>query len=189
MCIFLPLFLLSWETDLRKHWYTLCQRIFCLCSLLGVLWCHIWYLSLLMAFGLKSVFVWYEYHYPCFPVISVCMKYIFFYFNLWVSFTLKWVSAAAAAKSHQLCPTLCDPIDGSPPGSSIPGILQARTLEWVGISFSNAWKWKVKVKSLSHVWLFRTHGLQPSRLLHPWEFPGKSTGVGCHCQNPVGNIL
>ena len=55
--------------------------------------------------------------------------------------------------SIQSCPTLCDPIDGSPPGSAIPGILQARTLEWVAISFSNAWKWKVKVKSLSHVQL------------------------------------
>ena len=53
-----------------------------------------------------------------------------------------------AAKSLQSCPTLCDPIDGSPLGSSIPGILQARILEWVAISFSNAWKWKVKVKSL-----------------------------------------
>ena len=57
----------------------------------------------------------------------------------------------AAAKSLQSCPTLCDPIDGSPPGSPVPGILQARTLEWVAISFSNAWKWKVKVKSLSRV--------------------------------------
>ena len=57
----------------------------------------------------------------------------------------------AAAKSLQSCPTLCDPIDGSPPGSPVPGILQARTLEWVVISFSNAWKWKVKVKSLSRV--------------------------------------
>jgi len=65
-------------------------------------------------------------------------------------------AAAAAAKSLQSCPTLCDPIDGSPPGSPIPGILQARTLEWVAISFSNAWKWKVKVKSLSHVWLLAT---------------------------------
>ena len=56
---------------------------------------------------------------------------------------LKGVAAAAAsAKSLQLCPTLCDPIDGSPPGSAVPGILQARTLEWVAISFSNAWKWK-----------------------------------------------
>ena len=59
-------------------------------------------------------------------------------------------AAAAAAKSLQSCPTLCDPIDGSPPGSPVPGILKARTLEWVAISFSSAWKWKVKVKSLSH---------------------------------------
>ena len=57
--------------------------------------------------------------------------------------------AAAAAKSLQSCLTLCDPIDSSPPGSPVPGILQARTLEWVAISFSNAWKWKVKVKLLS----------------------------------------
>ena len=66
-----------------------------------------------------------------------------------------WV-ATAAAKSFQSCPTLCDPIDGSPPSSPVPGILQASTLEWVAISFSNAWKWKVKVKSLSHVRLFTT---------------------------------
>ena len=65
-------------------------------------------------------------------------------------------AAASAAKSLQSCPTLCDPTDGSPPGSSVPGILQARTLEWVAISFSNAWKWKVKVKLLSRVWLFAT---------------------------------
>ena len=61
-----------------------------------------------------------------------------------------------AAKSLQSCLTLCDPIDSSPPGSPVPGILQARTLEWVAISFSSAWKWKVKVKSLSRVWLFMT---------------------------------
>ena len=65
-------------------------------------------------------------------------------------------AAAAAAKSIQLCPTLCDPTDGSPPGSPIPGILQARTLEWVAISFSSAWKWKLKVKSLSRVRLLAT---------------------------------
>ena len=64
----------------------------------------------------------------------------------------KLVSVAATAKSLQSCPTLYDPIDGSPPGSPVPGILQARTLEWVAISFSNAWKWKVKVQSLSYVW-------------------------------------
>ena len=63
---------------------------------------------------------------------------------------------AAAAKSLQSCPTLCDPIDSSPPGSPIPGILQARTLEWVAISFSNAWKWKEKAKLFSRVQLFQT---------------------------------
>ena len=67
-----------------------------------------------------------------------------------------YTAAATAAKSRQSCLTLCDPINGSPPGSPIPGILQARTLEWVAISFSNAWKWKVKVKLLSRVQLLAT---------------------------------
>ena len=77
--------------------------------------------------------------------------------------TEKWIvldgalgNAAAAAKSLQSCPILCDPIEGSPPGSPVPGILQARTLEWVAISFSNAWKWKGKVKSLSRIRLLAT---------------------------------
>ena len=65
-------------------------------------------------------------------------------------------AAAAAAKSLQSCPTLCNSIEGSPPGSPLPGILQARTLEWVAISFSNAWKWKGKVKSHSRVRLLAT---------------------------------
>ena len=65
-------------------------------------------------------------------------------------------AATAAAKSLQSCPTLCDPREGSPPSSPVPGILQARTLEWVAISFSSAWKWKVKMKLLSRVWLFAT---------------------------------
>ena len=65
-------------------------------------------------------------------------------------------AAAAPAKLLQSCPTLCNPIDSSPPDSPVPGILQARTLEWVAISFSNAWKWKVKVKSFSRVWLLAT---------------------------------
>ena len=64
--------------------------------------------------------------------------------------------AVAVAKPLQSCPTLCDPVDGSPPGSPVPGILQGRTLEWVAISFSNARKWKVKVKSLSRVWPLAT---------------------------------
>ena len=75
--------------------------------------------------------------------------------------------------SHFSCVRLCNPI---------PGILQARTLEWVAISFCNAWKWKVKVKLLSWVWLLVTPWTgPPARLLCPWDFPGKSTGVGCHC--------
>ena len=81
-------------------------------------------------------------------------------FDTWhvVTYALNhlWIICAAAAKSLQSCPTLCNPIDGSPPGSPVPGILQARTLEWVAISFSSAWKWKVKVKSFSHVRLFTT---------------------------------
>ena len=78
----------------------------------------------------------------------------------------------AAAKLLQLCPTLCDPIDGSPPGSPVPGILQARTLERVAISFSNAWKWKVKVKSLSHVRLFATPWTAAYRA-PPWIFQAR----------------
>ena len=84
-------------------------------------------------------------------------------FQVWQCFfhikNFDWLpaaAAAAAARSFQSYPTLCDPIDGSPPGSPIPGIVQARTLEWVAIPFSNAWKWKVKVKSLSHVQLSAT---------------------------------
>ena len=80
---------------------------------------------------------------------GMCFQNPFF----WTSYRF---TAAAAAKLLQSCPTLCDPIDGSPPGSPVPGILQARTLEWVAISFSNASKWKVKVKSLSRVQLLAT---------------------------------
>ena len=140
--------------------------------------------------------------------------------NLETGLSWNTAAAAAAAKSLQSCPTLRNPIDGSSPGSPIPGILQARILEWVAISFSNAWKWKVKGKSFSHVWpsaipwtaAFQAplslgfsrqehwsglpfpspihesekwksscsvvsdsswpHGLQPTRLLCPWDFPG-----------------
>ena len=81
---------------------------------------------------------------------------IFFRNHTYKSITSSFVDPATAAKSLQLCPTLCDLIDGIPPGSPVPGILQARTLEWVAISFSNAWQWKVKVKSLSRVQLLGT---------------------------------
>ena len=78
--------------------------------------------------------------------------------------------AAAAAKSLQSCPPLCDPIDGSPPGTPVPGILQARTLQWVALSFCNAWKWNVKGKSFSRVRLFAT----------PWTAAHQAPpSVGC----------
>ena len=78
-------------------------------------------------------------------------------------------AAAAAAKSLQSCPTLCDPVDGSPPGSPVPEILQARPLEWVTVSFSNAWKWSRSVVFDS----LRLHELQPTRLLCPWDFQAR----------------
>ena len=96
---------------------------------------------------------------------------------MWV-FKNKHYAAAAAAKSLQSCLTLCDPIDGSPPGSLVPGILQARILEWVAISFSNAWKWKVKVKLLSRVLLFVTPWTAAYQAPPSMEFSGKSTGMG-----------
>ena len=93
---------------------------------------------------------------------------------------LPQISIPSTAKSLQSCLTLCNPTDGSPPGSPISGILQAITLEWVAISFSNAWKWKVKVKSLSCVRPSATPWTAAFQA-PPWDFPGKSTGVGCHC--------
>ena len=88
-----------------------------------------------------------------------------------------WVHKDLAAKSLQSCPTLCDPIDGSPLGSSVPGILQARTLEWVAISFSNAYMHVVTSVVSDSV---RPHGLQPTRLCCAGDSPGKNSGVGCH---------
>ena len=90
------------------------------------------------------------------PFLNLVVTFLPFSFCYIFLKILNQSVAAAAAKSLQSCPTLCDPIDGSPPGSPIPGILQARILEWVAISFSNAWKWKVKVKSLSRVQLSAT---------------------------------
>ena len=113
----------------------------------------------------------------------------------WTLFTLKYVGSsdhilsiteslylfAAAAKLLQSCPTLCDLIDRSPPGSPIPGILQARTLEWVAISFSNAWKWKVKVKLLSHVRLFTTPWTAAYQPPPSMGFSRQEYWSGCHC--------
>ena len=90
-------------------------------------------------------------------------------------------AAAAAAKSPQSCPTLCDPIDGSPPDSPIPGILQARTLEWVVISSSNAWKWKVKVKSPGRVQLLATPWTAAYQAPPSMGFSRQVYWSGLHC--------
>ena len=90
-----------------------------------------------------------------------------------------------AAKSLQSCPTLCDPIDGSPPGSPVPGILQARTLEWVAISFSNAWKWKVKVKSFSRVRLFATPQIAAHQAPPPMGFSRQEYWSGVPLPSPM----
>ena len=92
---------------------------------------------------------------------------------------------AAAAKSHQSCPTLCDPIDGSPPGSLEPGSLQARTLEWVAISFSNAWKWKVKAKSLGRVWLVVTPWTAAYQALPSMGFSRQEYWSGVPLPSPI----
>ena len=89
------------------------------------------------------------------------------------------------AKSLQSCLTLCDPIDGSPPGSPIPGILQARTLEWVAISFSNAWKWKVKVKSLSRVRLLSTPWTAAHQAPSPMGFSRQEYWSGVPSPSPI----
>ena len=135
---FLLMILLTFVLWIRKQ---LMSVLFHLLSFL-VIFIHIqyWILSQVML-HCKSARI-------CFPYWTIDVL------RSWIPIVIHIPSAAAAAKSLQLCPTLCDPINGSPPGSPIPGILQARTLEWVAISFSNAWKWKVKVKSLSRVQLF-----------------------------------
>ena len=117
---------------------------------------------------------------PCFPTVPSCFIYLPM-FTLCLcdwEYWKHWCCCCCCCWSLQSCPTLCDPIESSPPGFPVPGILQARALEWVAISFSNAgWKWGRSVVSDS-LW---PRGLQPTRLLHPWDFPGKSSGVGCHC--------
>ena len=98
--------------------------------------------------------------------------------------SMPWNAAASAAKSHQSCPTLVS-IDGSPPGSPVPGILQARTLEWVAISFSNAWKWKVKVKSLSRVWFLATPRTAANQAPLPMGFSRQEYWSGVPLPSPM----
>ena len=119
---------------------------------------------------------------------NFCFLIHIFFFSLPPSsplcLNLMVAAAAAAAKSLQSCLTLCDPIDGSPPGSLVPGILQARTLEWIAISFSNAWKWKVKVKLLSRVWLLATSWTAAYQAPPPMEFSRQEYWSGVPLPSP-----
>ena len=99
-------------------------------------------------------------------------------------YSVLWL-AAAAAKSLQSCPTLCDPRDGSPPSPLVPGIIQAGTLEWVAISFPNAWKWKVKVKSLSRVRLCVTPWTAAYQAPPPMGFSRQEYWSGVPLPSPI----
>ena len=114
--------------------------------------------------------------------INIIDSFLILYQKLTYLFTFNFTCPVllAAAKLLQSWPTLCDPIDGNPPGSPIPGILQARTLEWVSISFSSAWKWKVKVKSLSRDWPSATPWTAAFQALS-MEFSRQEYWSGCHC--------
>ena len=130
-----------------------------LCCAIRPCWLYILFIKKIFFKPLKNSFIFLATLDHCFVrAVSSCSEW-----GAWTSHCggfsccrVQAVGPAAAAKSLQSCPTLCDPIDGSPPGSPVPGIFQARTLEWVAISFSKAWKWKLKVKSLSHVQLLAT---------------------------------
>ena len=120
-------------------------------------------LKTLLGFWLMTVYLDFTMHSNVLYMCQCAFKFLEFYLGeiletkVEVNFSrYNFYLLLPAAKSLQSCPTLCDPIDRSPPGSPIPGILQARTLEWVAISFSNAWKWKVKEKLLSRVRLLAT---------------------------------
>ena len=112
--------------------------------------------------------------------VSDCQNHYF----LWCH-----AAAAAAAKLRESCPTLCDPRDSSPPGSPVPGILQARTLEWVAISFSNAWKWKVKMKSLSRVRLLVTPWTAAYQAPPSMGFARQENWSGVPLPSPYSAIL
>ena len=159
--------------------------------------------------GMFSIKIRYIYIYICIWFIHIYTLYIYVYIYIYICIwfihiytfrtRLKRLSSSssihlgkvvseknmyAAAKSLQSCPTLCDPMDCSLSGFSVHGILEARTLEWVAISFSNAWKWKVKVKSLSHVWLLVTPWTAAHQALPSMGFSGQQYWSGVPLPSP-----
>ena len=130
------------------------KRVFLFTKSPGPQFSHLWNKKLGgTRLSQRVILCWNPGLYELVPVREVaCITTCSFQSALWRKERIS-VYKGIAAKSLQSCLTLCDPTDSSPPVSAVPGILQARTLEWVAISFSNAWKWKVKVKLLSHVWL------------------------------------
>ena len=148
----MKLFPSCFPTDLIYHLdhklnFNFYGLLFILIPLICIFMCAFYCLTIFFLFIFYNTFKHWLVPFP--PIVLFLWNFLSFLFCL---FSL----LAAAAKSLQSCPTLWDLKDRSPPGSPVPGILQARTLEWVAMSFSSAWKWKVKVKSLSHVWLFAT---------------------------------
>ena len=142
-------------------WYLCSFHIFAVLTNVVIKW--MWYISLMSCFlvpvSIYPEVEWLDHMVVLFLIFEespYCFPQWMKQFAFLTVYKSALFSTSAAAKSLQSCPTLCDPMDGSPPGSPVPGILQARTLEWVAISLSNALKWKVKVKSLSHVWLLAT---------------------------------
>ena len=138
--------------------------------------------------GVGCHFLLQEIFQPSNQTVSPALQTSSLLLSHWGSHIYAQWDIAAAAKSLQSCPTLCDPIDGSPPGSAIPGILQARTPEWVAISFSNAWKWKVKVKSLSRVWLLATPWIAAYQAPPSMGFSKQEYWSGVPLPSPQWNI-
>ena len=151
--------------------------VFCYSSLDKLIQCSKTLLSLsLESFYLLDSILLIPITLPALPLpTSVALQ------RTWSCFSKEW---SATAKSLQSCPTLGDPIDGSPPGSPVPGILQARTLEWVAISFSNTWKWKGKVKLLSHVWLLVTPWTAAQQAPPPMGFSRQEYWSGVPLPSP-----
>ena len=124
------------------------------------------------------------FHLVCFPISPSLLFYVLY--QAFIKYSGKAFVYIYAAKSLQSCPTLCDPMDCSLPGFSVHGILQARTLEWGAIAFSNAWKWKVKVKSLSRVQLCATPWTAAYQAPSSVGFSGQQYWSGVPLPSPTG---